>query len=567
VAQLDGPMSHGVLWEGTYITWLPVAPAVALSAALGVLYAATLFSPSFVMGTSDFWNAPAGIVGGSTFDMETTLSGYTYFVRDEWRFPLLNVPQLGAPEGSNAAMLDVVPWVALLGKALFRVFGLYLNPYGAWSALMFAGNGLAMTFLLRAVGLRSLLATLAGTGFGLLIPALHYRFGHLAMSAQWLIVAALAAYFYRARGAGFRGELAEWAIYVLALLTNIYLAAMCAALFLASTIAAAARGELSPASAAQRIGILIAGSLAILVLLGIAGSSLPNTAGGFGSYSMNLVSLFWPGDFYAGPQWQYEGYAYLGAGSLLLLFAAFARTGAALFAYARRHWPLLAALTLCAAFALSNEIYAGSWHVAHVPLPDTLVNNIFAHFRSSGRFIWPLMYFLTFAGIALTLRSYPAKKAAVFIALALLLQSISVFPLHRALAEAAAARPPKPADKELTGLLTASNSVEIYPSYQCSRPETSPAAIARRVGLQMLAAPELKPINSVYAARSNRDCATERPPESLSPGTLYVFLDEYAAASLSRYPAAACRAGPQETICAVPPSGQVASENAPHDER
>lgn len=558
MAQTEGRISRSFDGAAALFIPLPATAAVAASALLSLAYAATLFSPDFVSGTSDFWNAPAGIVGGSIADMQTTLSGYTYFVRDEWRVPLLSLPQLGTPEGSNAGMLDVVPWVALLGKTVFHILGLYVNPYGAWTALMFAGNGLAMTFLLRAVGLRSLLAAFAGTGFGLLVPALHYRFGHLALSAHWPIISSLACYFYRARGAGFRGEVAEWSIYLLALLTNIYVAAMCAAILAASTVRAVHGGEFRPSAAALRIAILVAASIAILSLLGIIGGELPNTAGGFGYYSMNLLSLFWPGNFYAGPGGQYEGFANLGAGTLALLIVAIIRVRQDIAALSRRHWPLLTVLALSTVFALSNEIYIGSWHILHLPLPDILTNHVFAHFRSSGRFVWPLMYFLTFAGLAITLRSHRPRMAALIAGSALLLQFVSVFPMNRAVAEAAASHPAPLADEELAALLAESERVEIYPSYQCSA-KTSRAAIQRRVGMQMLTAPQLKPINSVYAARSNRDCATERLPERLSPGTLYIFLDGYAAESRSHYPSSACRVRPAETVCSIPPSGQVAS--------
>ena len=558
-------------WRGVYsagATDIPLSGEAAflISATLGILYATTLFSPGFLLGTSDFWRAPVGIVGGGRFDMETTLSGYVYFVRDEWRFPLLSIPQLGMPEGTNAGLLDAVPLVALAGKAIFKVFGVYLNPYGVWSALMFVGSGLAMTFLLRAVGQRSLVAAIAGTAFGLLMPALHQRFGHLALSAQCLTAAALAAYFYRAGGAGWRGELAEWSIYVVALLTNPYLAAMCAAILLASIGKALGERRVSPVAAGLRVAMLFAGSAAILLILGMIDvHGMPRIEAGFGHYSMNLASPFWPqksGLFAAtglsavspdviGPAGQFEGYAYLGAGGLVLLLAGALVAGRELPGLARRHWPLLSALTLCAAFALSDKVYFGRWLILQVTLPQSLVDQLLAHFRGSGRFIWPAMYFLTFAGLAATLRHYAPRPAMALIGGAIVLQLLDVSLLHGQVAAAAAAHPAALADVELAALVDASDRVEIYPSDQCAR-ETTLTARALRVGLQLLTAPMLKPINSVYAARRNRDCATERLPARLLPGTLYVFLDEAARTSRARYEAGACIARTAETICKLP---------------
>lgn len=556
MAQAEEQSSGRSDWAAYLFLALPASGAAAISFLLGLLYAATMFSPAFIFGIGGFWDAPAGIMAGSIADMETTFSGYMYFVRDEWRFPLLHVPQLGTPEGSNAGMTDVVPWVALLGKAIFHVLGLYINPYGIWTALMFVGNGMAMTFLLRAVEQRSLLATIAGTGFGLMMPALHYRFGHLALSAHCLVVSSLAGYFYRSRGAGFKSELAEWSIYFLALLTNIYLAAMCGAIFTASTVRAITARELTVFSAALRMAMLIAGSLAVLLALGMIGNGVTFAAFGFGHFSMNLTSLFWPDHF--GVLGQQEGYAFIGLGTLALLLAALTKIDSNLSATARRHWPLVAVLVLCAVFAASNEIYFGPWKVLHIPLPDVLISGVFGIFRSSGRFIWPLMYFLPFAAVATVLRNHTPRNAAVFIGMALALQFLSVSPWHGAVAEAAAHRPPQ-ADKNLADLLAASERVEIYPSFQCAGRSSPLASLQRRVSLQMLTAPALKPINSVYLARSQRDCEAEVPPRELVPGTLYFFFDDEAAESLKRYPAQACKAGPEETICAVPaPQGSVA---------
>ena len=558
MAHGETPIPRGFLWEDFSLACIPAAAAFAISATLGALYALTMFSPEFILGIGGFWDAPAGIMAGSIADMETTFSGYTYFVRDEWRLPLLYVPQLGTPEGSNAGMTDVVPWVALLGKEIFHVFGLYINPYGVWTALMFVGNGMAMTFLLRAVDQRSLLATIAGTGFGIMMPALHYRFGHLALSAHCLVVSSLAGYFYRSRGAVLKSELAEWSLYFLALLTNIYLAAMCAAIFAASTVRAAASRELTVFSAALRMAMLIAGSLVILLALGMIGGGVPFGAFGFGHFSMNLTSLVWPD--HLGVLGQQEGYAFIGLGTLALLLAALTKIDSNLSATARRHWPLMAVLVLCAVFAMSNEIYFGPWKVLHIPLPDVLISGVFGIFRSSGRFIWPVMYFLPFAAVATVLRNQTPRKAAAFIGLALALQFLSVSPWHRAVAEAAAVQRPPQADKDLADLLAASERVEIYPSFQCAGRSSPLASLQRRVSLQMLTAPTLKPINSVYLARSQRDCEAEVPPRELVPGTLYFFFDDEAAESLNRYPAQVCKAGPEETICALPASRPIARE-------
>ena len=88
--------------------------APVLAGLAGLLYALSLFDLDFVLGKGPYWTQPFG-------DTITHLIGAMYFIRDEWRFPLFFVPQLGFPEGTNIIFMDSLPLLALGDKmASFR---------------------------------------------------------------------------------------------------------------------------------------------------------------------------------------------------------------------------------------------------------------------------------------------------------------------------------------------------------------------------------------------------------------------------------------------------------------
>ncbi|HEY7055135.1 MAG TPA: hypothetical protein VH458_01355, partial [Vicinamibacterales bacterium] len=60
---------------------------------VGLLLAFAILPIDFIVGSRGIWRQPK-------FDLYPYLTTWNYFIRDHWRFPLLDVPAMGYPEGA-----------------------------------------------------------------------------------------------------------------------------------------------------------------------------------------------------------------------------------------------------------------------------------------------------------------------------------------------------------------------------------------------------------------------------------------------------------------------------------
>jgi hypothetical protein len=112
---------------------------------------------------------------------------------------------------------------------------------------------------------------------------------------------------------------------------------------------------------------------------------------------------------------QHEGYCYLGAGvlftvctSLGLMLAPKLRSRVQNMPWRRALWPLVAALA-CAVFALASPIRWGEQELLHISLYKRIAF-VTDSFRSSGRFIWPLGYWITLAAALTVVRALSMRR-------------------------------------------------------------------------------------------------------------------------------------------------------------
>ncbi len=157
---------------------------------------------------------------------------------------------------------------------------------------------------------------------------------------------------------------------------------------------------------------------------------------GFGYYSANLLTAI-DGDKWAllGPQLpnrhpQYEGFNYMGLGLILLVVCLVARPSSrhTIRDLARRHRPLLLVFAGLTLLAISTRIMFGSLHVASIGLPDQ-VKMMLAPFRASGRFLWPVWYFVAAGAVFVAWRDTPTPGMRTIILALLALQLVDLAPL------------------------------------------------------------------------------------------------------------------------------------------
>src|SRR5271156_5098790 len=103
--------------ESRLLRWLYAPRRFAMlalvSLGIGTAHALLMLPVGLVLGASDFWRFPRGMIDGSENDMAQVLTGQLFLQQGPWAWPLLWAPDLGFPTGTNLFWIDAVPIVAL----------------------------------------------------------------------------------------------------------------------------------------------------------------------------------------------------------------------------------------------------------------------------------------------------------------------------------------------------------------------------------------------------------------------------------------------------------------------
>jgi hypothetical protein len=276
----------------------------------------------------------------------------------------------------------------------------------------------------------------------MLSPPLIFRVLHAALTAHWLVLAALWLSLREDEHTAPWKTCAGWAALCAAsAATQPYIMLMIVALMLAAYAGQAIRAPRRLLPIGGHVAVVLA---ATAIALWQSGSVMVRSdegleIAGFGGWSANLLTFVMPtegGSRFSPGLWryasggQYEGYAYLGAGTLLLgaIVTVLRLPRLRLLATWRamaRHLPLIAALLVLAAMAVGPIVTLGHrtlfvydrhwWD----PLPI---------FRTHGRMIWPLYYAVTVAVLFAASR-FRYRWALALCTLAAVLQAIDVAPM------------------------------------------------------------------------------------------------------------------------------------------
>ena len=500
--------------------------ALGLAGSIGAIYAFYLFGISAISGDTPFWRLPTGLNGGA-IDIRNTLSGYWWFVEDRWRWPMLAVTTPNWPEGTNAERFDIVPVVAVLGKIWATTAGQYINPYPLWVTACFVLNAMALAALVRMLGQRGLLAAITAGAMGAMAPVVVSRFGHLGLIAHWLPLFGLALYFDRpVRRSTIAASLG---LCFMATGVHLYLYVMTAAIGAATILRGLLERERGFAwSAAALASILLVG-VSVLWITGIlAEPDLTGMTGDYRRYSMNLLSPFWPQTSgvlsWTGVYWltrgmiggtagQYEGFSYLGLGGLTFVLAAGAVAWRDIVRCWRRHIAIGLVFLALTLWSLSDRIYLGPWMILSYETPSILATTVFSWFRSSGRFFWPVAWFVLAFGIAGVVGDTRIWRARVVIAFALLLQWVDVMPWRAKIFDLVehpdiSVFGDRDAADTVANLMRTVGAVSVSPSFGCSSEtfDYSGAANAAAMEIQLMAAHANARMTRVLLSRGTLRC-------------------------------------------------------------
>jgi hypothetical protein len=540
---------------------IPVSARAAyvLAFLIGYAYALSVFGVGVATGYQSFWGVADAGLGGRT-DTAFNLSGYYWIAQDAWRWPLLALPLARFPTGVNGYLFDPISILALIAKVVHSLSGYTINLYPYWMTASFALDAVALAALVRALGQRTLVATVLAACIGAMAPVVHYRWGHPPLVAQWLPIFALALYasIKAHRPSRIAPFLALIGLTAGAVTISLYLFVMTGAVAGAAIVQAAFDRKLTIAATVGFVALLPATGIVILWMFGaLETGEITHSYAPFGKYSANLLSLFWPqtsGLFQwtgiwlltrgivGGASGQYEGFAYLGFGVLVLVAIALARSWRTLPQLIRDNPVLSAALLVLTLWAVSNRIYLGGTLLATFPVPGFLDQTVLSWFRSSGRFLWPLAWLIMALGICGSLSALRARAAMALglFVLALQWQDLAVFrgSIAAALADPGPSifGPPSEVERVRADLRTY-RRVAVIPTHFCSLasphnnvgiPPSQMELTNIQAQLQLLAAQSNAAMRQPDTGRLVNDCLSEhlKPLAELAGGGILVLVNQ-----------------------------------------
>lgn len=328
--------------------------------------------------------------------------GWAFFRNSPWTFPIGLNPDWGLENSSSIIYADALPVFSILFKSFNVLLPNVFQFYGIWFLLCFILQAYFSWRLFSIFKLKILLKII-GTIFFTFSPIIFFirLGGHQSLIAHFLILWCFCLYY----GSLNRINAIEWIICLgLSVACHPYLTVICLVIFLAFNCKELFQKR--DLKTFYYLCFLSCLCLVSILLIGwqiglFVGSATPSSETGYGFYKFNLNGFFNPfgTSFFLKDHVRgigdYEGFAYLGFGLLLFIFVIFVLDGLNGYKNSKKfifkNFPLCLFLFVLFIFAVSNNISFGNWKFEIYPVK---AGSYLQTFRSTGRFIWPIWYFL-----------------------------------------------------------------------------------------------------------------------------------------------------------------------------
>ena len=395
---------------------LQMALILATSILLGLGWFLLLHGPYPLYFSSINWIYKEG---GDVFQHQI---GWEWFRQEPWHFPLGHIDAYGYPFGTSISLLDSTPLLAIP----FKLFSSFLKKdfqfLGLLELLSVIGQMLIGMFILREVTFSWFKQILGASLLVLSPPMIFASFFHDSLTSHWILLAGVWFIFLE-----YRHKLWHYSwisLFILAILIHPYFVVMLIPLW-AISLYYRHRDNKNKLLLWVDVLSVFAALLAVGYSIGMFDVGINNLQDeGFGRYSWNLNAFLNPVDSTSflkplpkGPGTQYEGYSYLGIGILPVALILFFEKD-----FSRRRLffllPFVLVSILFTLYALSNIAFVNYIPLWRFDLPPAILK-ICSYFRASGRFIWPVFYFLVLFGIISVIRNTRFAIPLLFLAVAL----------------------------------------------------------------------------------------------------------------------------------------------------
>lgn len=470
--------------------------------------------------------------------------GWAFYRNDPWSFPLGNIESYNYPVGTNIGFTDSIP-----------LFGLLLKPFSSFlpEDFQYIGLWLLLCYLLAAIYTSKILKLFTSNkliiiGAVIIVltnPVLLFRVIHPALSAHFLILGSIYNYLRPSIGQSKRINYHQIMLFLISGALNPYIAAL---IFGFNIIIPLKHHFIDKSINLKKLLlyplVAIVSFVIYWILLGMIEFNTPTNVASvesFSFYSFNLNSFFDSYGYYSkvlpdlgrmDPR-QYEGFAYLGIGMIILtilsvVFMIYLISKDKLNSKFYKKWSLLFLLCiLMLLFAITNVLSFGTNVIATLPLPK-IIEKIGFIFRASGRFVWP-MYYLIVIGcfIIMTKIKVPNIYKSVLIIAITILQLYDIQELYSRWQFTSGTFKTKLQDDKWISVFKHFDDIIIYPSFNYNYSINYDNDYQ---DLSYLALKANKPISNGYVARANvakgQDFNTqlnrELSSEKINPKRLFI---------------------------------------------
>lgn len=427
--------------------------AIAVSGVISALIFVIIYGVGVLSPVYTEWMLAGG-------DLSQHYLGWELYKNAAWQPQIGMMDTIAYPYNESVIFTDSIPLAAVLGKIVYGLCHVNFQYFGLWSFVCMILMGILASIIICKYTDDGIVIVLTGMVYTLSPVMLRRIFWHTSLASHFIILLTILIIVYRNQYFKHPAKAALcWGIVgMLCSFIHIYFIGMTFIMFVSYALMTAVDmyyyikmtktvnkdvhddKKLYLYRIALSFLAYISAAVISIWWLGGLSSGMDDGAPGLGYYSFNLNGFFNPQDWssvipnmnnYA--DGQYEGFAYLGLGTLILVYIGLF-TG--LVEYTVRAlakniscikqkiayllvWIVTVLMSVIA--AASNEIAYGKHLIVNVRLPHA-ISELWAVFRASGRLVWPAVYIIMLSGIVFLIKSNRRKFVIIVMSLCVLVQ-------------------------------------------------------------------------------------------------------------------------------------------------
>ena len=424
-----------------------LASTVVCSALLGALIFIGIYGVAILNPTYDDW------VRNAAGDFSQSYYGWRFFRESQWHWPLGLMDGVAYPELTPIMYIDSVPLFNVIFKVLSPILPATFQFFGLWGLTCFMLDGaLGGALVYRFTG-NALFSTIGSVFFTMTTFSIQRLYTHTALAANWVILLCMVVIVYqnRERDTWYR-QLGLWFLtFFLAVSVNMYYVPIIGIMMVMNCLYLIISSRKIINAAVALVSSLVGTAFAFYLYGGFyhLSSGVPSQDN-FGQLGANLNALFNPmetGLYLTGasrfmktqPQTtlgQYEGYAYLGFGLIILAFITLAGLLTVSHEKVRQWWAAtkteflvtLGTVILLVIAAVGPNVTVNSRTLFTIPYPVAFIK-LYGIFRSMGRFMWGVWDIMALLVLVTVFATFSRKVAAIVVSICLAVQIADLSPM------------------------------------------------------------------------------------------------------------------------------------------